>query len=817
MGKKRMTKILSLLLVMFTTMSITAFASSNKTYYAKAAATAVGNGKVYIGKNKTAPAEEDYLESAENTNSVSSGSSPANVSLYLFAQPGANNIKFEGWFENAECTDTVSTDNPYLARISSNATTEANAVLKTYYAKFVEASVFYSSTLTATVVGENGQISVATDAETENYNAENSSDSILNNVQETHNYYLKAQVEDPETYRFAGWYSDAACENQISKNATYTYAVTAESTDESNPTAVEVYAKFEVIPCYYSSINATAVGDGKVYVNTKNTTTEDEWATESDADQVIADKAEHTYYLFAQAENEDIEFDGWFADEECTEFLSAASPYYSYKVTSESQDPEEVSSFNVYAKFSARNYYQVRNGGFEKWAKENEPGYGWNSFQSAAGSMAATGKGMSPNPEKVEGRNGGSAVRIFSKYAGMLGIGANANGNLTTGIVNMGSMTPTDASNHNYSNVADPVHSLFIAGQPDGVEFYTKYKKGEEGEYLGHANFIIHDEYNYRDPEVEEELEHKIGECGAFIEESEEWVRNYAAFEYIWEKDSADIADKYLLINFTTNMTPGGSVRDTLIIDDVRLIYNSELATATYDGNEITFNEGEATIDTLYNDQAVLALTSNGRGATIETSYDPAVAILTITVKGQDFSENPENIHIYTIQFKKSEPIEVAIEEGEGTLTVTSTSETAALYYICKPMTYLDEGETPESLFLSDIQGMGTMIDSEETWEMYDHMGMEPAPKTFTIADYQEMYGGQEMFLIAANIGWDGEKLYVISNIAVENFTVPTPVAIQNVATQKVDNGATYNLSGQRVNANTKGIVIKGGKKYVVK
>lgn len=156
----------------------------------------------------------------------------------------------------------------------------------------------------------------------------------------------------------------------------------------------------------------------------------------------------------------------------------------------------------------------------------------------------------------------------------------------------------------------------------------------------------------------------------------------------------------------------------------------------------------------------------------------------------------------------QAEPeIAVAIEEGEGTYTVTSTSETAALYYLCKPMSWLDEGETPESCLLSDIEGMGSMVDSEETWEMYGHMGMEPAPKTFTVADYQEMYAGQEMFLIAANVGWNGEKLAVISNIEQINFTVPaapeaefegTPFDISWAGMPTPDDAVrTFNFDGQ--------------------
>lgn len=646
MERKRITKILSLLLVMFTAVSMSTFASSSTTKYAKAIATAVGEGKVYIGTVSNDPTADKYKETTEVTHSVSNTSSSTQVNFYLFAQPDNATTKFDGWYENEDCTgDAVSTANPYNASITSSATSEAAAVTKSYYAKFIEASDFYSSTLTAYVTGEGGQISVATDAETENYNDEKSSASNLNNADAKCNYYLKAQVEDEETYRFVGWYSDAACETQLSKNATYTYSVTAESQDEANPTEFSVYAKFEAIPYYYSSVHATALGAGEVYVNTKNTTTEDEWAEEADADQKIADKAEHTYYLFAQAEDAtSIEFEGWYADEECTEILSKALNY-TYKVTSESQDPNEVSEFNVYAKFTERNMYQVRNGGFEKWAKATEPGFGWNSFPSAVGSMASLGKGSSPNPAQVEGRTG-SAVQLTSKSI----FGQKANGNLTTGIVNMGSMTPADAANHNYSDVKDVEHSLLIIGQPDGFEFYTKYKKGEEGEYQGHASFLIHDQFNYRDPETADSVEHRIAKGGAFIDESEEWVRNYAEFTYDWSVDEAEATDKYLLINFTTNMTPGGSQKDTLIIDDVRLIYNSELAAAIYDEDSIEFVDGAASIDAIF-DVEKLAITTNGRAASYEAAYDKKTALLTITVMGQDFEADTTNYHTYTVQY----------------------------------------------------------------------------------------------------------------------------------------------------------------------
>ena len=144
----------------------------------------------------------------------------------------------------------------------------------------------------------------------------------------------------------------------------------------------------------------------------------------------------------------------------------------------------------------------------------------------------------------------------------------------------------------------------------------------------------------------------------------------------------------------------------------------------------------------------------------------------------------------------------VTITEVDGTYEVTSTSETEALYYLCKPMSWLDEGETPESYLNNQIEGMGSMVDSEADWELYDHMGLVPAPKTFTVADYEAMYAGQEMFIVAANVGWDGEKLAVISNVALQKFTVPSPIPTPEFAS------VTLNAAGYATYSNEMDVMV---------
>ena len=230
---------------------------------------------------------------------------------------------------------------------------------------------------------------------------------------------------------------------------------------------------------------------------------------------------------------------------------------------------------------------------------------------------------------------------------------ANANGNLTTGRINMGSMSPADAANYNFSDLTEGTHCLPFAGTPDSVAVFAKFKAGADNEGKnGRGQFILHDEYEYRDPEVAEDESHKIALAAILIPECTEWTRFSAPFEYTGTETPEK---QFLLASFTTNPVPGGSANDTLVVDDVKIIYNSELATLTYDGQDI-FVAGEDSfevIGTTY-DETKLECTSNGRAATIEQSYDEEKKVLTITVKGNDWSEENLNQHVYAVTFNEN-------------------------------------------------------------------------------------------------------------------------------------------------------------------
>ncbi len=90
--------------------------------------------------------------------------------------------------------------------------------------------------------------------------------------------------------------------------------------------------------------------------------------------------------------------------------------------------------------------------------------------------------------------------------------------------------------------------------------------------------------------------------------------------------------------------------------DDFEFVYYSELASLTYDGKLITVQKNMDLSDQMY-DENKLSCTLTGKGATVDKSFNKVTGVLTLTVKGNDWTEeNPSNQNVYTIQFAKPIP-----------------------------------------------------------------------------------------------------------------------------------------------------------------
>lgn len=323
-----------------------------------------------------------------------------------------------------------------------------------------------------------------------------------------------------------------------------------------------------------------------------------------------------------------------------------------------------LATFAIGMSASAQGIYQFTDPSFETWSGTNTPGNEWHSFESAEKTVSSftlfkTGKNKAPKPEMAEGKVGSHALKLTSKYVGFLSFGANANGNITTGVIGMGSATPDSPDNYNYSDINSSGKHLVFAGTPDKVSFYAKFKSG--GSANGRGRFILHDAINYRDPDVidgnwvkvnNESLEsHRVGEATILVPATEEWTKFEADFTYYKKKPTT----QYMLASLTTNPVPGGSANDEFDIDDIQFTYYSTLKSLSYTGATINFSEATTSYDLSSEtyDASKLSFKEKGAGATASLSYDDKTAIATITVKGNDINVNSSNQTVYTIQFAK--------------------------------------------------------------------------------------------------------------------------------------------------------------------
>lgn len=344
--------------------------------------------------------------------------------------------------------------------------------------------------------------------------------------------------------------------------------------------------------------------------------------------------------------------------------------------------------------------YQFEDPGFEKGWTDNEP-YGWHSFASASGRwnpFAST----SPQPsDPGEGHESSHSVKLFSKSVA----GKKANGNLTTGRVNMGDINPANtAANYNYTDI-DGGYYLQFKGIPDEVTFWTKFKAGDGNvDKKGRGQFILHKKCKYQDPEIADLLPNRIAIASGLISESDDWVQCKAYFKYDVD-DLKDIpTEKYLLASFTTNPNPGQSKNDELYIDDVYFVYWSDLRSLSYDGTPINIEDPEnIQIAAKDFDLSKVSCTS-GKGADIQTSYDEGTRILTITIEGNDISVNSGNHHEYSVKIVP--PASEVTGKYNRWITVNLTtpiSESANDIYINPE----DDGEVSFSLndFYLDLGG----------------------------------------------------------------------------------------------------------------
>ena len=307
--------------------------------------------------------------------------------------------------------------------------------------------------------------------------------------------------------------------------------------------------------------------------------------------------------------------------------------------------------------------YQIPNADFENWTDDESAklAEGWNSFDTAAGLFASFAS-MSPMPQQIDGYSG-NGVRLVSKDLWV----AYANGNLTTGHINMGNTNPADASNYNFTDRTDVNGNMPFAGRPDAFEVYARFTPGtakaltdaekeegkEEPALQGRVQLIIHKDAAYHDPELAEMAADKVASASVLIPATAEWTKFTGEFNYATD---ATPEVQYLLASATTNPVPGASKDDQLDLDELHLIYYSTLKDLQIGGKTI---EGFDPAKTEYTVESELAdaldkitFEKKGVGARVEKDVDRTSNVCTITVYGNDYDVNSANKTVYTVKVK---------------------------------------------------------------------------------------------------------------------------------------------------------------------
>ncbi|MDD6584708.1 MAG: hypothetical protein PUF07_06860, partial [Bacteroidales bacterium] len=156
--------------------------------------------------------------------------------------------------------------------------------------------------------------------------------------------------------------------------------------------------------------------------------------------------------------------------------------------------------------------YQLENAGFESWESvsykkgwstiSGEEPLHWNSFITGSGDLkgiACQGSQLFPVTDVRPGTTGTTSAKLTAKQ---VFLSTYAQGNMTTGQINMGSATASDAKlNYNATRENDNAYNQKITGRPDSMVVWLKFYTSNS-EYRAKANSILHTSGYYQDPEA---------------------------------------------------------------------------------------------------------------------------------------------------------------------------------------------------------------------------------------------------------------------------------------------------------------------------
>ena len=327
--------------------------------------------------------------------------------------------------------------------------------------------------------------------------------------------------------------------------------------------------------------------------------------------------------------------------------------------------------------------YQLPNAGFETYhtatvtspddpndkATSDEPNY-WHSFMSASGDPGLVYMaGYNPVTFKSEDVRPGSTGKQSLMLKSIDLYLAIANGTITTGRMNTGSMFASDTnSNYAWSDMSntdkdthgDPFYATLYS-LPDAMKVWLKFKQGTanaEHPYAT-ATAIINDGTEFHEPAPSETTyTNVVGEArnAKIAETGDEWKEFTIPFSYDAFAQYGAKA-KSVLVTLSTNADAGkGSDGDLLYVDDLSFVYNAGLKaiTLTAENGEVFTVDGVNSETKEYTATVPFDVTANnlkaisdGKGAYVSTTIADGKATIEIT------SNDLATTNVYTLNIKK--------------------------------------------------------------------------------------------------------------------------------------------------------------------
>ena len=240
---------------------------------------------------------------------------------------------------------------------------------------------------------------------------------------------------------------------------------------------------------------------------------------------------------------------------------------------------------------------QFENRGFESWANfgsnnnTNEPVH-WHSTKSASGTFTGfLSQQIEPSSVVRPGSSGSKSVRMWPVSV----MGVTANGNLTNGRMNAGSMSATGSGNYNYTQRSDERFNTPIRSIPDSLAVWVCFRSASPDQEA-EARAAIHGDADFKFVS-----NGTVEPADQLVTTAQKRFTRTAASgsNYTWKrlsipfvKDGPCDDPRYILFTITTNKNPGeGGTSDDMFVDDILLIYNPSIQMGAIPQNQYVIGE----------------------------------------------------------------------------------------------------------------------------------------------------------------------------------------------------------------------------------